>query len=73
MSANLLLEELVKFDRLPKRNPDRKKTANFLAYVQGKGTDLQSFTESQWSDVADEMGLSDDDRLDFLEEVASWL
>lgn len=35
--------------------------------------DGTTVTERDWSDIADEMWLSDNARLDFLEEVAGWL
>lgn len=57
-------------------NPPRatvRSTADYLAFAQGRGIDLQSYDQKAWDAVAEAMGLSDEQRFDFLEEVAGWL
>lgn len=69
-----LLEALFDFESsATRRNPPRSRRAEYLSFTQARGIDLQSFSQEAWDSVAEAMGLSENERRDFLEEVAGWL
>lgn len=52
--------------------PRAVKLTMFMQHVQTLGTDMDQWTEDEWIAAMKQFGITGDDAIDMLEDVASW-
>lgn len=57
---------------MPDDLPRNVKLTLFMQHVQTLGTDMDQWTEDEWIAAMEQFGITGDDAIDMLEDVASW-